>query len=843
MKRTLFLAACMVLINLFVRAQTDLSLTYYFKEEVQFDSSVPTPEEVLGFQVGEWHVSHDKLVEYMKAVASASERVSLEVTGYTYEHRPLLLLTITNAENRRNLERIKKDHISLTDPSVSNKINIEDMPVVVWLGHSIHGNEASGSNASLLMIYYLAAAQGDEIDELLKNAVILFDPSYNPDGLNRFASWVNSHKSKILDPNSSSLEHNEAWPRGRTNHYWFDVNRDWLPVQQPETKARITKFYEWRPNILTDQHEMGTNGTYFFQPGIPTRNNPYVPAKGVELTTKIAQYHAKAMDKIGSLYYTEESYDDYYPGKGSTFPDLNGSIGILFEQASARGHVQESDNGPLTFPFAIRNHVTTSLSTLQAAIALRKELLIYQRDFYTGAANLASNDYVKAYIFSGSDDYNKTHAFFQILGKHHIQVNSIDNSYSKFQQDKSYVVSLNQPQYRLIKTIFEKNTSFEDSLFYDVSAWTLPLAFGLAYEELDAKQLSRIKIGQTITDVSLPQLKVERSQYGYLLLWDDYLAPAALNEIQEAGIRTKLATHAFRLNNEAYKPGTILVPLQNQIKSEEEIYKLVFQVSEKYHVRIDGVDSGNANGVRLGSPSFELLEKRNIVVVAGDGLSSYEVGEVWHLFDQRMDVPMSLVSIDVLNRDNLGKYNTMVMVNGNYNRLDANKLRDWVAKGGLIVATKSAGKWLADQKISNVHYLENKPDSTVQRPYELMDRYEGAQVIGGAIFATEVDRTNPLLYGLNSSSVPVFRNSTLMMERAKNAYANPIVYTGNPLLSGYISKENLQRLRNTAAVQIDSMGKGKIITFTDNPNFREFWYGTNRLFLNAVFFGSVIRTR
>ena len=212
----------------------------------------------------------------------------------------------------------------------------------MWLGYSIHGNEASGSNAVLLTAYYLAAANGEEIDNILNNSIIILDPSFNPDGLQRFSSWVNMHRSWVINPDPNDREYSEAWPGGRTNHYWFDLNRDWLPVQHPESRARLKRFHEWKPNILTDHHEMGTNSTFFFQPGIPTRNFPRTPAKNLELTRKMAAFHAKYLDKIGSLYYSEESYDDYYIGKGATYADLNGGVAILFEQASSRGHLQEN---------------------------------------------------------------------------------------------------------------------------------------------------------------------------------------------------------------------------------------------------------------------------------------------------------------------------------------------------------------------------------------------------------------------------------------------------------------------------------------------------------------------
>ena len=274
-----------------------------------------------------------------------------------------------------------------------------------------------------------------------------------------------------------------------------------------------------------------------------------------------------------------------------------------------------------------------------------------------------------------------------------------------------------------------------------------------------------------------------------------------------------------------------------------QLYDLIKNLSTEYEVSIVAVNSGNASGVKLGSPTFESLKTPKIAVVAGDGISSYEVGEVWHLLDQRMDIPMSLIAIDQLNSADLTAYNTIIMVSGNYSKLKSARLNTWAKAGGLLIATKSAGKWLSSNKITSVNYVENKKDSTSQRAYNLMDRYRGAQVIGGAIFETQADLTNPLFYGYSSSSIPVFRNSTLMMKRNKNAYANPLMYSAKPLLSGYISDKNLNLLKSTAAVQVDKVGKGTAITFTDNPNFRAFWYGSNRMFLNAIFFGREIRTK
>lgn len=298
----------------YLLAQETPTLDYYLPKDVTYNKDIPTPEKILGYQVGQWHVTHDKLVEYMRALAEASDRITIETRGTTFETRPLILLTITSAKNHQNLDQIRKDHVALTD---NDNTNISQMPAVVYQGFSIHGNEPSGSNAALVAAYYLAAAQGPKIESLLNDVVILFDPSLNPDGLQRFAYWANTNRNMNLTADPNDREYSEVWPGGRTNHYWFDMNRDWLPVQLPESRARIETYHQWLPNILTDHHEMGTNSTFFFQPGVPERVHPLTPKKNQELTLDIAQYHIKALDNIGSLYYAQESFDDYYYGKGS----------------------------------------------------------------------------------------------------------------------------------------------------------------------------------------------------------------------------------------------------------------------------------------------------------------------------------------------------------------------------------------------------------------------------------------------------------------------------------------------------------------------------------------------
>ena len=471
-----------------------VKLDYFLPKNISYNQDIPTPASVIDHEIGDWHITHDKLVQYMYALAESSDRISIENRGRTFEGRPLLLLYISAPNNLSNLEKIRENHIALTENG-SDNIEVTKMPIVVYQGFSIHGNEPSGSNAALAVAYYLAAAQGSEIENLLNETVILFDPSYNPDGLQRFAYWANINKSKNINPDPNDREYSEIWPGGRTNHYWFDMNRDWLPVQLPESQARINTFHNWYPNILTDHHEMGTNSTFFFQPGIPSRTNPLTPSKNQEITEAIGKFHAKALNKIGSFYYSKESFDDFYYGKGSTFPDINGGIGILFEQASSRGHAQESDNGILTFPFTIRNQFTAALSTLEAALSMRIELLNYQKSFYANARKEAKNSGV--IVFGDEKDATKVNQLAKILKLHKIEYYELKSNFSKngknYKKGYSYVIPKDQKQHRLINAMFQKRTTFQDSLGVDVVNTSLGYRgfdnsnYDHTYEDLDGQ--------------------------------------------------------------------------------------------------------------------------------------------------------------------------------------------------------------------------------------------------------------------------------------------------------------------------------------------------------------------
>ncbi|MGG8495616.1 M14 family metallopeptidase [Tenacibaculum sp. TC6] len=831
MKKILF---CLFFLSISIRAQVDLS--YYLPQNIQYYSKIPTPKSIVGHEIGEWHITHDKLVEYMKVLAKTSDRVSLEDRGTTYEGRPLLLLTITSPKNHAKIDAIKATHLKLTD---DEKVDVTNEPIVVYQGFSIHGNEPSGSNAALAVAYYLAAAQGNEIEELLQNTVILFDPSLNPDGLQRFAYWANTNKAQHINPDPNDREYHEVWPGGRTNHYWFDMNRDWLPVQLPESKTRIQTFHEWLPNILTDHHEMGTNSTFFFQPGIPERTNPLTPELNQELTKEIGNYHAKAFDKLGSLYYSEEDFDDFYYGKGSTFPDINGSIGILFEQGSSRGHAQESENGILTFPFTIRNQFTAALSTLEAANKMRVKILTYQQDFFKQSRNSEEN---KAIVFGDEKDKAKAYHLAEVLKRHQIRVHELTSDFisdqKKFTKESSYVVPLNQKNHRLVKAMFDVRKEFKDSLFYDISAWTFNYAFGVDF----AKDVSLSKAGKEIQVLQKAEGKVNgKSNVGYVLPWNEYYASKALNKILEKELRAKVAMKKFTNNGTSYDYGTIFIPVQNQKLTSEELFTYLNEVAVENNLIMEGVTTGLNAGPDFGSRNFRAITKPKVAMIVGNGVTSNDAGEIWHLLDERFGMKVTKLDTDYSSRVDLSKYTTIIIPNSNLlSGALMSKIDKWVRNGGVLIGYRNAVKWFVGQNYIHVDF--NKPKREIVKNVSFEDKslVSGAQVIGGAIFEANIDRSHPINFGYKNDKIALFRNTTVFMKPDEKSYNNPIQYTSNPLLSGYISEENLKSLVNTVPFKSQSLGKGKVLVFTDNTNFRGFWFGTNKLLMNAIFFGKLM---
>lgn len=847
-------------------AQIESRGFHYLPNELEVkESKIRSPHDFLGYEIGERHIRHHESVAYLQYLGQASDRVKVESYGKTHGNRPLLTATITSAKNHIQLDHLLAEHQKLVDPNLSRELDTEHMPAVIYMGYSVHGDESSGGNAVPIVAHMLAATTSKEIRQLLDEVIIVLDPCFNPDGFDRFAAWANSKRGLTLNADPAHAEHNQPFPGGRVNYYWFDLNRDWLPLQHPESQGRANVLRKFRPNVVLDFHEMGTNSSFFFQPGIPKRKNPLTPNRNVELTKQLGNYHAKALDEIGSIYFTEEQYDDFYMGKGSTYPDLHGAVGILFEQASSRGHVQESDNGLLEFKFTIRNQVRTSISSLRGTRALREQLLDYQRDFYTNAKFRGSNDKTKYHVFTSDGDASRITEFARILVAHNIETYTVSRPTSvgavSIAPKYSVVVPTDQPEYLFLQSLLERRTDFEENIFYDISTWVLPLAFNLRHDEIhtDIAGLVPYKTPTKMKGHRLPA----KDTYAFVVDWRDQRAGKVLYELLSAGAVAKVAKKPFdavpvssksQLQS-SFSEGAVLIPTGLQSNDALPQFLRILASASAEGISVTPVRTGlTPKGIDLGSSQFARILEPKVMLLAGDGVSRYAAGTVWHMLDTKLSMPASHVEPDRVSSTDLSRYTTIIMPPGSYSQLSssgAERLEGWVRSGGSLIAIGSSIRWLVNQEllsketIRTAHSDDDESQGSqkvLQRSYADSRSDRALELISGAIFDSFIDRTHPACYGYTTSSLPVFRNSTLMLEPSQDSYSNPVLYKPSPLLAGYVSQENLKRLGSSVGLTTVSMGSGNIILLADEPNFRAFWYGTSRLLTNSIFFGNQMRT-
>ncbi|NNE47309.1 MAG: peptidase M14 [Rhodothermales bacterium] len=815
-----------------------------------YDAGIPIPDAILGHRLGSRHTEPHQVVDYFEATEKISDRVVVRRHALSYEGRPLIHAIVTSPSNHARLERIRADNLTLSDsPDNVSRSLVEQMPAIVLMSYSVHGNEASGTEAALLLLYHLAAGTGPSVDAILDRLVVIIDPMLNPDGRSRFTTWANRNRGRAAVSDPQDREHNEPWPGGRTNHYFFDLNRDYLPAQHPETRGRLSVFHHWRPQVVTDFHEMGSEGTYFFQPGIPSRTNPNTSRLNQELTAEIAKYHAQALDLMPALYYSEETFDDFYYGKWSSYPDISGAVGILFEQASSRGLARETRGGDLHYATTVRNQFATSLSTLKATVQNRVRLLEYQRDFYSAAARETSGDAVKGFLVGAGSDRSRIEAFADLMTQHRIEVfalrTPVEFDGTTYAPDASLYIPRSQPQSRLIDALFERRTEFPDSIFYDVSAWTLPLAFDLAVKELTRIPGDMLAGRWTLEDGrSAPAEITVSDAVAYCLDWNDFYSARALVQLLEAGADARVATQGFRATtargDRSFEAGTIIVT-RGTLPSET-LRSVLGRITGAGQFQFHSVTSAlTVDGPDLGSPGNKLLTKRRIALITGAGTSSYRAGEVWHLLSERFEVPVSLLDAgSVTGPENLTRYTTLVVAGGRYPDLPADVVNKWVSNGGHLIATSDASLWAIANGFIDADTLAADLDSLlIGVPYAERSRTRGAHYIGGAILNTVVDQTHPLAFGLGKT-LPVFRQGHRFMSKPRPGSVVVAQYAEEPVLSGYVPDEIAELTPQAASVVTRSHGKGQVILFAENPNFRGFWFGAGRMFINAVFLAEAL---
>lgn len=831
------------------------NLEFFFGSNQQFNPSIPSPEAFLGYETGTHHTRYDQLVAYFKELDRVSENAELKIIGQTYGGRPLLVLAISSAKNLSNLEEIRVNHLKITD--LASTFDHSTLPTINILGFGVHGNESSAAEAAILTAYWLLASTGQEANNLLENGIYFIEPSRNPDGHDRHAQWVNSQKSKNLVADPADLEHNETYPGGRGNHYWFDLNRDWLPAIHAESQARLDFFHSWVPHLTTCHHEMGTNNTFFFEPTKPVdRESPLVPKRHYELNNRFANYYAGALDDIGSRYYTKEDFDNFNPTFGSSYPDYNGSLAILFEQGSSRGFVQERTVGEITFESAIRNQLAVSLASIKASVDLKQELIANQKDFFKTAFENGARGKVKGYIFGNNHDQNLNLLFVNLLKRHRIEVYENDRSFTAGNQNylpgRSYIVPAEQAQNRLVELFFNKDIRVPDSVFYDGSTWTVALAYGLPYSPLTDKQLFAGKkpIENISSNVSQPQ----KSSVAYLIHWNDWNSAALLSNLLKKDIVVFSALKPFsaKIAGEAmeFGYGTLVIPVHEQKITGDELHKHLSEAGKQYSLNIYSAETGyNVEGIDLGSSNVKPLVKPEILILTGRGISSLETGEAWYLIDNYLDIAVTRSDIANLGRLNLNRYNTIILP-GTDNRFGnplndkaaISRLRNWITEGGTLIALNRASDWVISNELSGEKLLVAKQDSgrNTRIDFASQVQVEGAKVVGGTILNIDIDISHPIGFGFTYRQLPVLKNNTLALQFSANSYHTVAAFEKNPLVSGYISDDNLKHISNTSAVLVSPVQRGRIIHFAFNPIHRASWHSSARLFYNSIFLSHFI---
>ena len=825
--------------------------SYYFPAARQFDARVPSPQQFLGYDIGSHYTRHDRLVAYFNELARVSDRVRVEVIGQSYEQRPLLLVTITSPRNHARSAQIAAQRQALVDPA--QPLPGDDAPSVVWLGYSVHGNETSSGEAAMLTAYYLAANQDAETAGWLENAVVVIDPAQNPDGRDRASNWHNAWGSRPPSADPADREHVEPFPTGRVNHYFTDLNRDWLALAQADSWPKVAQFHRWYPNIQIDFHEMGKDSTYYFEPSPKSMESPLLPRSSYEANHWLARFHAQALDALGSLYYTGENFDNFSPIYGSTYPDFHGAVGVTVEQASSRGRVQETVNGPLHFDFTIRNQVATGLASVRGAVEDRMRLFVLQKAFFRSALAQAAAYPVRDWVFGDAADATLTRRLLALLLQHRIQVHALARDVEvdgkRFHAGSAYVVPVRQPQFRLAHAIFEFTPPVKGDVFYSGTSYAVAPAYGLRY----AASRGALPTGVKVEAAPAAQGGIHGGRAGFAYVADarDFGSYRLLGGLLRDGVRVRTAhqpfTAATAAGEVAFGHGAVVIPVAGQALDARALQARVLARAQEAGVTVHALDSSRtASGIDLGSDNVRVLRAPSIALVMGEGVSATEIGSAWFALDTALGLPASKLDPAQLASVDLSRYTSIVLSAGSYGTVGeagVTALKRWIAAGGSLVVYGSGARWAIDKGLVEAKLRgDGKGEEDQRLDFGTVRDVFALGRVSGNILSADIDPTHPLGFGVQQRRIWVNKESGLVFEPGKNAFLNVVNIDRQPVVNGYLSDTNRARVAGSSYLQVVPSGSGNVVLFADDPAHRKYWHGTERLLLNALLQGNHLNT-
>ena len=873
----LFYATALCFVVLSLSAQVELLPSHFqFDTHLSYNKNIPSPDSHLGYELGEAFTVYAQVVEYFKKLADSSPKITLHQYGKTYEGRPLYNVVITSEANQNQIEDIRQNNLKLVnqqqelDGKAIEEIT-DQLPVFVSYSYSIHGNEASSTEAVMQVAYRLVAAEDAATQNILDNAVLIFYICINPDGRDRYVYWYNGMQRSKNGIEPKDIEHYAPFPNGRTNHYWFDLNRDWIWGIHPESRGHTAEYQKWMPHLHTDYHEMGYNSNYFTMPGTTPRNK-LLPDNYEPLSDTIGRANGAAFDRHQINYFTREAFDFYYPSYGSSYPSVMGAIGMLVEQGGigAGLAIKTNDDYVLTLRQRIFDHYLTSMATIEKAVERKKEFIRYSLDAWNPAKSKSST---KTYIFPAENSVYLPD-LINILLHHNVKVERADESFSvraaknyrtgqnyngNFQKG-AYIVSANQSRHLFIHSLLERNMIIEDSVMYDMATWSAPLAYNL--ETFSSEQSLKIATSPLTTPIEIASgiRDAEQATYAYLVEWKQRNAPKALAMLWEKGYRVRAARKAFETNKRAYSAGSLIVLLGRNRAKLENIQKDMDELAAAAKVVIDGAASARSvKGIDLASNEARPLKQPKVALLVEPPFSTYTSGQIYFLFDQETRLPVERIRTSILEQTalpkfgsrygyaNLNDYDVLILPGASVKNLkqlfkkeQIEELKSWLKNGGVLVATEESAIFFTQEKskFSDIKLLEVKKDSSdvaIYLNFEDRRDFEGKKRIPGTALNALIDHTHPLAFGLNQQLYSL-KYGSFALQADPNLQTVGHYHKNEKQLwvAGYASKENLKHLAGNVFAAVLPMGKGKLVFLLDNTQYRMFWRGPSRMMQNAV---------
>lgn len=820
---------------------------------VQAHSTVQSPAEFLGYEIGTEWTPHHKVVDYFRHVAESSPMIEVKSYGKSNQGRELMLAVVSDAQNMKRLEQIRTNNLKrarLIDGTPK-----ADSTAIVWLSYNVHGNEASSSEAAMKTIYELVQPDNEATKTWLQNTVVVIDPMLNPDGRDRYVHWYKQTAGDGVNIYPDAREHHEPWPGGRTNHYYFDLNRDWAWLTQHESRQRMQQYQQWMPHIHVDFHEQGYNSPYYFAPAAKPFHNAITDWQA-EFQYAIGENHARYFDENGWLYFTREVFDLFYPSYGDTYPTFNGAIGMTYEQA---GHsraglgIKTMEGDTLTLKDRLTHHYTTGISTIEMASKNADKLISEFSSYYETAQNNPRGEY-KTFVIKGDNNPDKLTSLFKLLDQHQVTYGKATQSrrlqgynYATGTTERvqvsedDYLVTAYQPKGVLARILFEPRPELEDSVTYDITAWEQHYAYGIDGYALK-QQLAVDE--QSYTKPQMEQTYPEKP-YAYLVRWQDLEDVRLLSDLLKKDIKIRFASNDFKIDDRMYAAGTLIITRSDNKGFGQQFDENIKALGEKYNQQVVGVETGFVqSGSDFGSSSVRYLEKPDIAVLAGEGTNSYRVGEVWHFFDRQIDYPITMLDTGYFGDVDLNKYDVLILPSAYYGDQLGDKwiqkLGDWVSSGGKLIALKNANGMLADTEGFGLT-SKNGGDETesVESENAKLDTYQDQQREGisesnsGSVYKITMDKTHPLAFGYGDTyySLKLDTDTYSYLDEGWNVG----VAKDDAHMSGFVGYRAKEELENTLTFGVQSIGEGKVVYMIDNPLFRAFWYNGKLLFGNAVF--------